>query len=127
MALRSMSIAAKSSVSSALPARASPCSRARSVGLLPKRQGRIRRLRRQSRSSAASMQRQEIERRWGILFQQGALFSSLTVGENVEFPIREYLDVSDTSDDRNRHHQAGNGRRSSRMSTASSLRNSPAA
>ena len=36
-----------------------------------------------------------IERRWGILFQQGALFSSLTVRQNVEFPMREYLDVSD--------------------------------
>ena len=28
-------------------------------------------------------------------FQQGALFSSLTVGENIEFPIREYLDLSE--------------------------------
>jgi phospholipid/cholesterol/gamma-HCH transport system ATP-binding protein len=35
-----------------------------------------------------------IERRWGILFQQGALFSSLTAGQNVEFPILEYLDLS---------------------------------
>jgi phospholipid/cholesterol/gamma-HCH transport system ATP-binding protein len=32
-----------------------------------------------------------IERRWGILFQQGALFSSLTVKENVQFPMRQYL------------------------------------
>ena len=40
-------------------------------------------------------QRQAIERRWGILFQQGALFSSLTAGQNVEFPIHEYLDISD--------------------------------
>jgi phospholipid/cholesterol/gamma-HCH transport system ATP-binding protein len=32
-----------------------------------------------------------IERRWGILFQQGALFSSLSVRQNVEFPMREYL------------------------------------
>ena len=31
------------------------------------------------------MQRQEIERRWGILFQQGALFSSLTVGKMSNF------------------------------------------
>ena len=35
-----------------------------------------------------------IERRWGILFQQGALFSSLTVLQNVQFPIREYLELS---------------------------------
>jgi phospholipid/cholesterol/gamma-HCH transport system ATP-binding protein len=30
-----------------------------------------------------------IRRRWGILFQNGALFSTLTVAENVEVPIRE--------------------------------------
>ena len=35
-----------------------------------------------------------IERRWGILFQHGALFSSLTVLQNVQFPIREYLRLS---------------------------------
>jgi phospholipid/cholesterol/gamma-HCH transport system ATP-binding protein len=32
-----------------------------------------------------------IRRRWGILFQAGALFSTLTVAENVEVPIREYF------------------------------------
>lgn len=37
-----------------------------------------------------------IERQWGVLFQQGALFSSLTVRQNVEFPLREYLDISDS-------------------------------
>ena len=31
-----------------------------------------------------------IRRRWGILFQNGALFSTLTVAENVQVPIREY-------------------------------------
>jgi phospholipid/cholesterol/gamma-HCH transport system ATP-binding protein len=35
--------------------------------------------------------RRAIERRWGVLFQQGALFSSLDVQQNVEFPMREYL------------------------------------
>ena len=35
-----------------------------------------------------------IERRWGVLFQQGALFSSLTVRQNIQFPMREYLRVS---------------------------------
>jgi len=38
--------------------------------------------------------RQAIERRWGVLFQQGALFSSLTVRQNIQFPMREYLDLS---------------------------------
>lgn len=31
-----------------------------------------------------------IRRRWGVLFQSGALFSTLTVSENVQVPIREY-------------------------------------
>ena len=31
-----------------------------------------------------------VRRRWGILFQGGALFSTLTVAENVQVPIREY-------------------------------------
>ena len=32
-----------------------------------------------------------IRRRWGILVQGGALFSTLTVAENVQVPIREYF------------------------------------
>ena len=31
------------------------------------------------------------ERRWGVLFQDGALFSSLTVAENIEVPLKEML------------------------------------
>ena len=64
------------------------------LGLLPKRLGRIS-VFGVNLDEAGEQQRQEIERRWGILFQQGALFSSLTVGENIEFPIREYLDLSE--------------------------------
>jgi phospholipid/cholesterol/gamma-HCH transport system ATP-binding protein len=33
-------------------------------------------------------------KRWGVLFQQGALFSSLTVRQNVQFPMRENLTLS---------------------------------
>jgi phospholipid/cholesterol/gamma-HCH transport system ATP-binding protein len=32
----------------------------------------------------------DVRRRWGVLFQGGALFSTLTVAENVQLPIREY-------------------------------------
>lgn len=35
--------------------------------------------------------RQSIEQRWGVLFQGGALFSSMTVAQNVMAPIREHL------------------------------------
>jgi phospholipid/cholesterol/gamma-HCH transport system ATP-binding protein len=36
-----------------------------------------------------------IQRRWGVLFQENALFSSLTVAENVAFPLKEHttLDI----------------------------------
>ena len=36
-----------------------------------------------------------VRRRWGILFQGGALFSTLTVAENVQVPIREYFPAID--------------------------------
>lgn len=32
----------------------------------------------------------EIRRKWGVLFQGGALFSTLTVAENIQVPLREY-------------------------------------
>ena len=32
-----------------------------------------------------------IEQRWGVLFQDGALFSSLTVMQNIEVPLREHV------------------------------------
>lgn len=35
-----------------------------------------------------------IERRWGVLFQQGALFSNLTVKENVSAPMFEHTRLS---------------------------------
>jgi phospholipid/cholesterol/gamma-HCH transport system ATP-binding protein len=38
-------------------------------------------------------ERLEIEKRWGILFQDGALFSSLTVLQNIQVPMREHLQL----------------------------------
>jgi phospholipid/cholesterol/gamma-HCH transport system ATP-binding protein len=35
----------------------------------------------------------EIEKHWGVLFQDGALFSSLTVAENIGVPLKEYYDM----------------------------------
>ncbi len=34
-----------------------------------------------------------LEERWGVLFQDGALFSSLTVAQNIEVPLREHTDL----------------------------------
>jgi phospholipid/cholesterol/gamma-HCH transport system ATP-binding protein len=38
-------------------------------------------------------QRRELEKRWGVLFQDGALFSSLTVAQNIEVPIKEHFNL----------------------------------
>lgn len=32
----------------------------------------------------------DLRRRWGVMFQGGALFSTLTVAENIQVPLREY-------------------------------------
>jgi len=37
-----------------------------------------------------------IEVRWGVLFQEGALFSSQTVAENIQVPLREYTSMPQT-------------------------------
>lgn len=37
--------------------------------------------------------RRMIERRWGVLFQDGALFSSLTVAQNIQVAMREHLQM----------------------------------
>jgi phospholipid/cholesterol/gamma-HCH transport system ATP-binding protein len=63
------------------------------IGLLPRREGTIR-VFGIDLTRAADAERHAIEQRWGVLFQQGALFSSLTVRENLQFPIREFLDLS---------------------------------
>ena len=39
--------------------------------------------------------RQFIDQELGVLFQHGALFSSLTVLENIQMPMREYLQLDD--------------------------------
>ena len=38
----------------------------------------------------------DLRRRWGVLFQNGALFSSLTVAENIEAPMREFFHLDQT-------------------------------
>ena len=62
------------------------------LGLPPKRLGRIE-IFGVDQDRATARELQSLERRWGVLYQQGALFSSLTVFQNIEFPIREYLDL----------------------------------
>ena len=64
------------------------------LGLIPKRDGRIE-VFGHDLDRLSRVQRRLIERRWGVMFQHGALFSGLTVKQNIQVPMREYLDLSD--------------------------------
>lgn len=63
------------------------------IGLLPIRSGTIEVLG-TDLTRAEENARRMTQRRWGILFQQGALLSSLSVLQNVQFPMREHLQLS---------------------------------
>jgi len=45
-------------------------------------------------TKADPAKRQEIVRRTGVLFQSGALWSSMTLAENIGLPVGEYTDLS---------------------------------
>ena len=40
--------------------------------------------------AADEAERRAVQRRWGVMFQDGALFSSMTVAENIQVPLKEY-------------------------------------
>ena len=44
-------------------------------------------------TQASSQTLLEIQKRWGVLFQSNALFSSLTLLENVSFPLKEHTSL----------------------------------
>ena len=46
-------------------------------------------------SDLAEEQLYPVRRKFGMLFQSGALFDSMTVYENVAFPLREHTDMDD--------------------------------
>jgi len=60
------------------------------VGILPLDGGRLTVFGRDVAGLSPS-ERVEMERRWGVLFQDGALFSSLTVLQNIQVPMREQV------------------------------------
>lgn len=60
------------------------------IGLIPKRSGLIE-VMGQNQDTLSDEDRSLLQRRFGVLFQHGALFSSLTVLQNVQFPMREFL------------------------------------
>jgi phospholipid/cholesterol/gamma-HCH transport system ATP-binding protein len=45
-------------------------------------------------ATASRAERQSVDRRWGVLFQRGALFSNLTVAENIEAPMLQHGQLS---------------------------------
>ena len=63
----------------------------------------------------------------GVLFQQGALFSSLTVLQNIQVPMREHLDLSQRLMDELATAQDRAGRPAAGRRATSSRRNCPAA
>jgi phospholipid/cholesterol/gamma-HCH transport system ATP-binding protein len=65
------------------------------IGLVPPRSGEIEVMGAEIGQDGERSTRRAAEK-WGILFQQGALFSSLTVRQNVQFPLRENLELSQT-------------------------------
>ena len=44
-----------------------------------------------ARSEMTPEEERAVERRWGVLFQDGALFSSLTVAQNIQVALKEHL------------------------------------
>ncbi|MDR7027861.1 ABC transporter ATP-binding protein [Rhizobium rosettiformans] len=60
--------------------------------LLPRRSGKIEILG-ADYDVVDDAQRMTLDTRLGVLFQHGALFSALTVKENIQLPMREYLDL----------------------------------
>ncbi|WDI32041.1 ABC transporter ATP-binding protein [Hyphococcus flavus] len=62
------------------------------IGLKPPSEGDVK-IFGQNYYEADHAERLAIEQRWGVLFQGGALFSSMTVAQNVMAPIREHLNV----------------------------------
>ncbi|CTQ33066.1 ABC transporter ATP-binding protein [Jannaschia rubra] len=64
------------------------------VGLLKPDAGRIEVFGESVRDTSDEEYRR-LRRRWGVMFQDGALFSSLTVRQNVEAPMREQMNLPD--------------------------------
>ncbi len=65
------------------------------VGLLVPNAGQIE-VFGESVRATSDAQFRALRRRWGVMFQDGALFSSLSVRQNVEAPMREQLTLDDT-------------------------------
>jgi phospholipid/cholesterol/gamma-HCH transport system ATP-binding protein len=64
------------------------------IGLIRPKEGKIEVFGRPADEIEGPAMRQ-LEMRWGVLFQEGALFSSQTAAENIQVPLREYTNMSE--------------------------------
>ena len=62
------------------------------IGLNKPREGRIEVLGKDM-ASLSDKEARAMQARWGVLFQDGALFSSMTVAQNIEAPMKEHSDL----------------------------------
>ena len=69
------------------------------VGLLEPAEGEVY-FEGQSFTSATGEERDDILRRVGVLYQAGALWSSMTLAENISLPMIEYTDLDEAEIDR---------------------------
>lgn len=68
------------------------------LGLIRKKSGRIE-VFGEDIDAMSPAEHRVVERRWGVMFQGGALFSSLNVRQNIQAPMREYLSLSQATMD----------------------------
>lgn len=64
------------------------------IGLLEPAKGAIY-YRGENFTDATALRRQQILRQFGVLYQGGALWSSMTLAENILLPLREFSKISD--------------------------------
>lgn len=62
------------------------------LGILPQRSGTVT-IMGVNMGEATQEEKNRVRHQWGVLFQDGALFSSMTVGENIKFPLREFTSL----------------------------------
>ena len=62
------------------------------LGLVPKRGGVIE-IFGQDVDTLPARERRTMEQRFGVMFHHGALFSSLTVADNIHFPTRAHIEL----------------------------------
>ena len=64
------------------------------IGLIQPKEGTVEVFGQPTAGDIEGAAMRKLEMRWGVLFQEGALFSSQTVAENIQVPLREYTGMS---------------------------------